>query len=139
MPTLITGIGGVKLHGVPTYPKKSTERAGSLIANATVSLLDEWNWIPIDCPRGMVFDTTSSNTGSKTAGCVAIQEALEHHLLWFACRHHMGEVVLKHVWDAFKIEVAKPEITVFERFKDNFSKITHSDIAGLDYPSINWD
>ena len=83
----------------------------------------------------MVFDTTATNTGHKTAGCVTIQEMLERPLLWFACRHHIGEVLLKHTWDALNIEVAKKtEITMFERFKRNFDNLTHSDIAELDYP-----
>ena len=36
-----------------------------------------------------------------------------------------------------KIEVSKkPTISIFERFKSNFHRITHSDTAELDYPSI---
>ena len=86
----------------------------------------------------MVFDTTSATTGNKTAGCVAAQELLKRELLWFACRHHIGEVLLKHVWHALKVEVAKKlEVTVFERFKENFDKLTHSDMSGLDFPLID--
>ena len=54
--------------------------------------------------------------GHKTAGCITVQSMLKKPLLWFVCRHHIGEVILKHVWDELKIEVAKsPEISVFER------------------------
>ena len=31
----------------------------------------------------------------------------------------------------------KPEITIFERFQTSFDKLTHSDIAGLDIPTID--
>ena len=42
------------------------------------------------------------------------------------------------MWDALKVEAAKkPEITVFERFKGNIDKLTHSDISGLDFPLID--
>ena len=86
----------------------------------------------------MVFDTASANIEHKTTGCVAVQELLKKELLWFACRHHIEEILLKHVWDALKVEVAKkPEVTVFERFKENFDKLTHWDISGLNFPLID--
>ena len=45
---------------------------------------------------------------------------------------------MKHVWGALKVEVPKkPEVTVFERFKENFDNLTHSDISGLDFPLID--
>lgn len=45
-----------------------------------------------------------------------MQRELGKHLLWIACRHHVGEVILTHVWDALKVEVSKgPEITIFDR------------------------
>ena len=38
-------------------------------------------------------------------------------MLWAACCHHIGEVILTHVWDSLGIEVAKsPEITIFQRY-----------------------
>ena len=104
LPTLLLGIGATKLLSIP-FPHKSSEKAGTLIANATVELLENWNCI--NSPCGMVFDTTSANTGHKIAGCVAVQESLKRELLWFACQHHIGEVLLKHVWGALKVEVPK--------------------------------
>ena len=105
----------MKLLGVPAFPYLSNERAGTLIAEATVDLIQDW-----ECEEyksGMVFDTTWVNTGQKTAGCVSVQEKLGKPLLWFACRPDVIEVVLKHTWDALKIEVAKkPEISIFEWF-----------------------
>lgn len=98
-------------------------------------MLEDWNCA--DVVVGMVFDTTASNTGHKTAGCIAVQQQLKKPLLWFACRHHIGEVILSHVWDVLKVEVSKsPEITIFQRFQESFGKFTHGDIAGLQYPRI---
>lgn len=55
-------------------------------------------------------------SGHKTGGCIAVQDMMKKALLWFACRHHVGEVVLSHVWDALKVEVSRsPEITLFQR------------------------
>ena len=114
LPVLISGIGGSKLLGVPAIHNKSSDSTGKLIAQATVPLLEEWNCK--DSVVGMVFDTTASNTGHKTARCIQIQISLNKPLFWFACRHHIGEVILTHVWTDLKIEVSKsPITTVFER------------------------
>ena len=94
MPVLVSGIGGTKLLGVPSIPKKSGGNAGQLVSGATVKLLNEWNCS--DKIIGMVFDTTPSNTDCMTAACVSIQNRMSQPLLWVACRHHIGEVVLDH-------------------------------------------
>ena len=120
LPILLSGIGGIKLLGVPAISHKSTDKMGKLISESCMSLLKEWKCQ--DSVSGMVFDTTASNTGAITAGYTSVQTALDRHLLWFACRHHIGEVILTHVWDSLGIEVAKsPDISVFQRFmmKDN--------------------
>jgi len=65
----------------------------------------------------VVFDTTAANTGHLTAACIAIQEKLNKQLLWNACRHQIGEVLLSNLWKDLNIEVSKsPEINVFPNF-----------------------
>ena len=63
LPILLSGIGGVKLLGVPALPPCPDEpgHKGRIIAEATVACLKEWGCD--DAAVGMVFDTTSSNTG----------------------------------------------------------------------------
>lgn len=80
----------------------------------------------------MVFDTTSSNTGHVSAACIKIQERLKRALLWSGCRHHIGEVILTHVFKDLQIEVSKsPEIMFFSRFRKNFDLLAHSDDQAL--------
>lgn len=70
LPVLVSGSGVTKLLGVPALTKQPKQKAGEIISESTVSLLEEWN-----CKqnvKGMVFDTTASNTGHKTAGCVSV-------------------------------------------------------------------
>ena len=50
------------------------------------------------------------------AACIALPNTLSKPLLWLACQHHMGEVILGHDWDVLKIEI-------FQRFRKNFSTI----------------
>ena len=110
---------------MPAIPYKSSS-AGEKIAQASLELIKIW-----DCAkslRGMVFDTTSSNTGAQAAACVSLQNALSKPLLWFACRHHIGEIILTHVWAVLNIETSKsPEISLFQRFQKFFPAISIAD------------
>ena len=63
LPVLVSGIGGIKLLEVPSVPQGSCGKTGHLIGKATVDLLEKWG-----CENhvaGMVFDTTSSDTGCR--------------------------------------------------------------------------
>jgi len=58
----------------------------------------------------MTFDTTASNTGHITAACVSVQQATGKALLWTACRHHVGEIILVQVFNDLKIESSNHQI-----------------------------
>ena len=66
LPVLVSGINGTKLLGVPPLPrstKKAGMKQGDVVSAATKNLLVDWS-----CDQniiGMVFDTTSSNTGES--------------------------------------------------------------------------
>ena len=135
LPILVSGVGGVKLLGAPALPHKSTDRTGPQIAAVTKELLNDWKCM--DTVAGMVFDTTSSNTGAVSAGCISIQVEVGRELLWFACRHHVGEVGLTHMWKDLKIEASKsPDIQMFVRFKEMFEALPHSTVEDLSIPEI---
>ena len=74
----------------------------------------------------MTFDTTASNTGYVSAACVALQQSIGHALLWSACSHQVGEVILKQVFNDLHIEVSKsPEVIVLSKFKKPVYVIPH--------------
>jgi len=51
----------------------------------------------------------------------------KHYLLWSACRHHIGEIVLTRVFQDLRIESSKsPDVTVFCRFRKHFDVLPHS-------------
>ena len=51
-------------------------------------------------------------------------------LFSLACRKHIGEVILSHVWDALNIETSRsPNIKTFKRFQDKRFDATPHDIA----------
>ena len=61
-----------------------------------------------------------SITGHLSAACICLQVKLDKALLWYACRKHIGEVLLTHVWKALKIEASQlRDIELFKRFCDS--------------------
>ena len=59
VPVLLSGVGGCKLLGVPALP--SDTPMGLATAEVTCEALQRWN--ASETVAGMVFDTTSANTG----------------------------------------------------------------------------
>lgn len=99
-----------------------------------MELLKLWN-----CQKSivsMVFDTTAANTAHVTAACVCLQQALGRPLLWAACRHHIGEVMLTQIFNDLKIEVSKsPEVSVFSRFRKHFDSLSKDNLTLFDLGS----
>lgn len=132
----------LKLLGVPSYQPGTDRKSGDIIADLTVGLLSSWQCT--ESVVNMTFDTTASNTGHVTAACVTVQKQLGRALLWSACRHHVGEIILSHVFDDLKIEASKsPDVTLFTRFRKNFqmltvpSKSTDEKLSRLNLTSFN--
>lgn len=123
--TVIVGTAHeVKLLGVPSYQPGTDTKSGQIISDLTCELLGSWGCT--DSIVNMTFDTTASNTGHVTAACVTIQKKLDRALLWSACRHHVGEVVLSHVFSDLKIEASKsPDVTLFTRFRKSYELLPH--------------
>ncbi|RXG59118.1 hypothetical protein Avbf_18357 [Armadillidium vulgare] len=85
----------------------------------------------------MVFDTASSNTGQHTTACVCLQWELDRPLLWFACRRHVGEVMLSDCWDSLNIEASSgPNISIFTRFKNHYLQLLPVNKAAYYYPEL---
>ena len=122
LPILVGYSSGVKLLGVAKYHTGTDEKTGDIISSKAYELLDSW-----DCLTNIVslcFDTTASNTGHISAACVALQTKLKKALLWCACRHHVGEVILTNIFDSLKIEASKsPKVSIFQRFKANWDTL----------------
>ncbi|KAG0713946.1 hypothetical protein GWK47_015090 [Chionoecetes opilio] len=72
------------------------------------------------CIQGIVFDTTASNTGPNGGACIKIQEGLGRNLLWFACRHHILEVILGDVFKHCYGPSGGPNVPLFVRFQDQW-------------------
>lgn len=122
----------LKLLGIPAYKTGTDQRAGHIISNLSCGLLHSWQ-----CSENvvnMVFDTTPTNTGQMTAACISIQQQLDRALLWSACQHHIGEIIVSHVFEDLNIESSKsPEITVFTRLRKSWNRLPHDGDQGLSH------
>ena len=77
--------------GAPRIP----DGTGSSMKQALMTILGRWE-ISHDSILGMSWDTTSSNTGIHQGSATLFEEEMGRALLWLACRHHMGELHIKH-------------------------------------------
>lgn len=107
-----------KLLGVPEVPNST----GSAQEKAVMKLIAEW-----DLEKsvvGLVFDTTSSNTGRWRGASTLIEECLNRATLWIACRHHIYELHLKHVCEQVVGTTKEPGIKLFRRLKKEWNGLT---------------
>ena len=103
---LVGDSDNVKLLGTAKYPLNHGKgQAGNVISDQTINLVASWKCA--ETLVNMVFDTTTSNSGHLSAACIKIQEKLYKALLWSGCRHHVGELIVGHVFTALNIETAK--------------------------------
>ena len=114
---LVSGGGKEKILAVP----KIAAGTGEQQANACLQALDEWD---VRCQvRGLVFDTTSSNTGIHSGACTLLERNLNLNLVWIGCRHHVFEVMLSSVFTAAFGASGGPEVGIFKRFQKQWSTI----------------
>lgn len=114
LPILISGDVD-KLLGIP----KISRGTGEEQAKAVVEALKYWKAEENVC--GMVFDTTSSNTGVNNGACVNIERLLNRSPLHFACRHHIFELSLKTAYEKCLGGTSGPEVLLFKRFQAEWS------------------
>ena len=132
LPILVSGNGVSQLLRVEKIPNGT----GREQSNAVVNALEDWNLS--DKVVSMVFDTTASNTGRLNGACTHIEKMLEKNLLYFACRHHVMELVAKAAFTTLFKSTRGPDEVLFKRFqakwetidKDKFqSGADHEDVA----------
>jgi hypothetical protein len=74
---------------------------GENTATVATSMLEAWE-IDINILFAAVWDTTAVNTGVDHGACSYIERQKGTALLWCACRHHMAEIHMTHVFDAVR-------------------------------------
>ena len=63
-----------------------------------------------------------------TAACTTMQTKLGRPLLWAACTKHIGETLLRQIWNDLNVETSRSsEIGIFKRFRDSGFAATPKD------------
>lgn len=75
-------------------------------AAETLSILEAWNVGTVSL-FASVWDTTAVNTGVDHGAGACIERRKGTALLWCACRHHMAEIHITHVFNAIKGPILK--------------------------------
>ena len=65
----------------------------------------------------MSFDTTASNSRKKNSPCILTEAKLEKSLLYFACSHHILELVFGVVFLTLMGPSQGADILLFKRFR----------------------
>jgi len=127
----VTGHLVDKILGIAKMPTGT----GHAQASATYQLLSLWEVIPDVI--GMCFDTTASNTGPANGACVLLEQKLQKNLLYFACRHHVHEIIIGSVFTVLFGPSRSPNIPLFERFQRFWPNIDQRDFKSLADPRLS--
>jgi len=92
LPILVSGQNVVKLLSIP----KLHDGTAATISQAVMEIMNEWGLQ--NHVKGLCFDTTASNTGTKDGVCIRLETEIGHELLNLACRHHISEIMLEKVF-----------------------------------------
>ena len=131
LPILVSGNRTVQLLNVPKLPNGT----GSEMAKTVVRTLKDWELT--ERISGMSFDTTASNTGQNNGACVLIEQQLKKDLLYFACRHHILELLLAAAFRTVMEATSGPNVTLFKRFQDQWQFIDQSQFeSGVSHPDV---
>ena len=118
-----------KLLGCP----ETSDGTGKSEAEVVQKLLEDWGVGEQLC--GLVFDTTSSNTGSESGACKILEDWCGTSLLWLACRHHIHELHVKRVFQGVFGETKDPGVSIFRRLKSSWHSLTldHENLHKIDF------
>src|SRR6218665_2624284 len=59
--------------------------------------------------------------------------------LWSACQHHIGELMLSHLFNDLKIEASKsPNVTLFTRMRTHWNLLPHSSSQAVMFQPTNY-
>jgi len=109
---------------------KTSSGTGKAQATSVSQLLNLWE--VADDTVGMCFDTTASNTGAKNGACVLLEQQLDKQLVYFACRHHIHELIVSGVFSMLFGPSKSPNIPILERFQTFWPNIDQHNFKPLE-------
>ena len=128
----VDATGFRKLMGCP----ETKDGTGKSEADVVKAVLEEWGVEKEIC--GLVFDTTSSNTGCENGACRYLEDWLDTPLLWLACRHHIHELHAKRFVQGIFGQTKDPGVALFRRLKSSWHsiQIDYDKLSKFDFTSV---
>ena len=109
---------------------------GAAEADIVTGLLTDWG-VMVQV-KGLVFDTTASNTGRENGACKFIEEWLKSPIMWLGCRHHIAELHIMNVVKTVTGTTTDPGVGMFRRLKKEWSEllIDHDNLVIFDISDL---
>lgn len=117
---VVSGIDGQKIITIA----KTEDGTGLVIADTVYEHVIEWSLS--DVIIGVCTDTTAANTGTSNGSVVLYQNRVKRNLLYFACRHHVDELVIGGVFVGLFGDTTGPSPELFEHFKGDWHLVNRA-------------
>ena len=117
LPIVLSYNGTTKLLSVP----KLTSGTGRNQADAIFEALQEWG--VTNTIVGLCCDTTPSNLGPRNGAATLLEHLLEKNMLYFPCRHHIMEIILRAAFESVIPGTVGPSVTIFDRFEQEWDNL----------------
>ena len=125
LPVIVTDKKLEKILSIPRLPSGSGEHQAQAVFEALEAAGLE------DKVAAISFDTTASNTGRANGSCVLLEQKVGRQLIHLACRHHVLELVIGKAFDHLMGPSSGPEITLFKKFKEQWSSVDQTQFKPL--------
>ncbi len=119
-----------QILGCPVSGKKAIA-----VANTVFKAIQEWELE--EQVVSLCFDTTNVNAGRVKGAAIILERLLGRSLIYFPCRHHIYELILKLVYEFFMGKSKADIVLLFENFKKAWDSIDQSEyVAGIVDPDV---
>lgn len=124
---VLTSENGDKLLRIPMIE----DGTGESVAEAVFNALNQCKIY--DLVEMICFDTTAVNTGSKRGAATLLEQKLGRDLLFFPCRHHISELMIRAVFELYFGKTTAPTVSEFDEFSRQWARIDSTEFdSGLD-------
>ncbi|XP_053959928.1 uncharacterized protein LOC128864341 [Anastrepha ludens] len=114
---VVTGGNMEKLLGIPKIESSTGDAIAAIIHNFLCK------WKLDDLVEIVSFDTTAANTGVNNGAAFLLEKRLGRNLLFFPCRHHVSELLVKAVFELNFGKSSAQEVPLFNRFFNSWKNI----------------
>ncbi|KAJ8682355.1 hypothetical protein QAD02_018147 [Eretmocerus hayati] len=94
---------------------------GKTQAEAAYASLVSWGLVPHI--KGFCCDTPPTNFGRKSGVAVLLEQMLERDVLFLACRHHVYEIILAHVFEIKIPGTVGPDVQLFKKLRSAWDSL----------------